>query len=137
MVLREVKKILAEKEGVSSDHIMLSPGSSEALCVGGLYASLDGGSVMSAEPTFTALMNYANVFNARWDKINLNDKLEHDYSKMLSSIKKDTRLIFIVNPNNPTGTLVNPKVVREFCREASKKAIVFSDEPDWVVCQKP
>ena len=128
VALTEVKKILAEKEGVTPDHIMLSPGSSEALSVGGLYASLEGGSVMSADPTFTELMNYAQVFNARWDKINLNDKLEHDYSKMLSSIKKDTRLIFIVNPNNPTGTLVDPKIVREFCLEASKKAIVFSDE---------
>lgn len=37
-------------------------------------------------------------------------------------------MIFIVNPNNPTGTLVDSKIVREFCLEASKKAIVFSDE---------
>jgi histidinol-phosphate aminotransferase len=126
--LNEIKNFLAEKEGVTPDHIMLSPGSSEALSVEGLYASLEGGSVMSADPTFTELMNYAQVFNARWDKINVNDKLELDYGKMLSSIKNDTRLIFIVNPNNPTGTLVNFKTVREFCLEASKKAIVFSDE---------
>lgn len=126
--VRELRAFIAEKENVSPDHIMLSPGSSEALCVAGLYASLEGGSVMSANPTFTELMDYAQVFNARWDKINVNDKLEHDYSAMLSAIKNDTRLIFIVNPNNPTGTLVDPKIVREFCLEASKKAIVFSDE---------
>ena len=126
--LNEIKNFLAEKEGVTPDHIMLSPGSSEALSVAGLYASLEGGSVMSADPTFTELMNYAQVFNARWDKINVNDKLELDYGRMLSAIKDDTRLIFIVNPNNPTGTLVDFKIVRDFCLEASKKAIVFSDE---------
>lgn len=126
--LHDLRTFLAEKENVSPDHIMLSPGSSEALSVAGLYASLEGGSVMSADPTFTELMNYAQVFNARWDKVNVNDKLEHDYGAMLSAIKKDTRMIFVVNPNNPTGTLVDSKIVREFCLEASKKAIVFSDE---------
>jgi histidinol-phosphate aminotransferase len=83
---------------------------------------------MSGFPTFPVLMSYATTFKCRWDKINLNDKLEYDYDKMALSIKPDTRLIVICNPNNPTGTLVDPIKVKSFCEQVSKKVTVFADE---------
>ncbi|MGE0770841.1 MAG: histidinol-phosphate transaminase [Cyclobacteriaceae bacterium] len=125
---RELVRIIAEREGVSTDHVMLGAGSSELLCLSGMMAGLEGGSVLSSYPTFRLLMDYAAGFNARWDQVNLDDTLTHDLDKMLSAIKADTKLIFLCNPNNPTGTFVDKKKVRDFCIEASKRAIVFSDE---------
>lgn len=43
---------------------------------------------------------------ANWDKVDVNEKLEHNYEALASAIKSDTRLVFACNPNNPTGTVI-------------------------------
>jgi histidinol-phosphate aminotransferase len=122
------RKKIAEREGVDPSYIMFGSGSGEILCLLGAAYGLDGGSVLSSYPTFPLLMNYAQGVNARWDKVDLNDQLEYDYDKMLSAIKDDTKVIFACNPNNPTGTVVDPGKVRAFAEEASKRALVYADE---------
>jgi histidinol-phosphate aminotransferase len=126
--LEELRKLLAAKEGVDPTWILLGAGSGELLCQTGIAYGLEGGRVLSAYPTFTLLMNYAERMNATWDKVDLNEKLEFDYDKLLSAIKSDTRLVFSCNPNNPTGTVVNSEKVKAFCEEASKKTLVYADE---------
>jgi len=126
--MEQFRKILAEKEGVDPSFILLGAGSGELLCQTGIAYGLEGGRVLSAYPTFSLLMNYAQQMNATWDKVDLNDKLEFDYDKLLSAIRSDTRLVFACNPNNPTGTVVNTDVVKAFCEEASKRTLVYSDE---------
>lgn len=123
-----LRKKIAERENVDPSYILFGSGSGEILCLVGATYGLDGGSVLSSYPTFPLLMNYAEGVNARWDKVDLNEKLEYDYDKMLSAIKGDTKVIFACNPNNPTGTVVDPKKVRAFSEEASKKALVYADE---------
>jgi histidinol-phosphate aminotransferase len=126
--LEDLKKIIAQKEGVDPSFILLGAGSGELLCQTGIAYGLEGGRVLSAYPTFTLLMNYAERMNATWDKVDLNEKLEFDYQKLLSAIKSDTRLVFSCNPNNPTGTVVDSGIVKSFCEEASKKTLVYADE---------
>lgn len=124
----ELKNLIAAKEGVTPEHIMLGCGSSELLCLAGLGVGLEGGAVLSAFPVFRLLMDYAAKFNARWDKVDLDDKLVHDLDKLAAAVKPDTKLIFVVNPNNPTGTVVDPQKLKNFCIEMSKKATVYADE---------
>lgn len=126
--LEDLKKTIAQKEGVDPSFILLGAGSGELLCQTGIAYGLEGGRVLYAYPTFTLLMNYAERMNATWDKVDLNEKLEFDYEKLLSAIKSDTRLVFSCNPNNPTGTVVDSNVVKSFCEEASKKTLVYADE---------
>jgi histidinol-phosphate aminotransferase len=126
--LDSLKELLAKKEGVSVDHIHIGAGSGSLLCQTGLAFGIEGGSILSGFPTFPILMNYATVFNSRWDKVNLNDKLEYDCDAISSSIKPDTKLVVICNPNNPTGTLVDPIKVRAFAKDVSDRVTVFSDE---------
>jgi histidinol-phosphate aminotransferase len=126
--LEELKKIIAAKEGVDVSYILLGAGSGELLCQTGIAHGLEGGRVLSAYPTFPLLMNYAEKMKASWDKVDLNEKLEHNYSALLSAIKSDTRLVFSCNPNNPTGTVVSDTIVKSFCEEASKKTLVYADE---------
>jgi histidinol-phosphate aminotransferase len=124
----ELKSILAAREGVTPEHIMITCGSSELLCLAGLGIGLEGGAVASAYPVFRLLMDYAAKFNARWDKVNLDDNLVHDLDKLAAEVKPDTKMVFVVNPNNPSGTLVDPQKLKNFCIEVSKKATVFADE---------
>jgi len=124
----ELKLLIANKEGVTPDHVHVGAGSGDVLCEAATAFNLEGGRVISAFPTFSLLMNYAELFKATWDKVNLNDNLEHDYDAIASAIKSDTRLIFICNPNNPSGTLVDPQKVKAFCEEVSPRVPVYCDE---------
>ena len=123
-----LKEILAKKEGVTKDYIHLGAGSSDLLCQAGVAFGLEGGRILSCFPTFWLLMEYAEVFLATWDKVNLNEKLEYDYDALAAAIKSDTKLVFVCNPNNPTGTLVDSNKVRAFCEDVSKKIPVYADE---------
>jgi histidinol-phosphate aminotransferase len=126
--LEELKKLIAAKEGVDASFILLGAGSGELLVQTGIAYGLEGGRVLSAYPTFPLLMNYAQQMKAVWDKVDLNEKLEHNYEALASGIKSDTKLVFSCNPNNPTGTVVSDSIVKPFCEEASKKTLVYADE---------
>lgn len=126
--IEEFKKLLAKKEGVTPDHIHVGAGSGDLLCQAGTAFGIEGGRIAAGYPTFPLLMSYAQVFNATWDKVNMNDKLEYDYDALARAIKPDTKLVFICNPNNPTGTLVDWGKVKSFCEDVSKKVPVYSDE---------
>lgn len=127
-VAQDLKKTIAEREGVAPENILMGCGSSELLCLTGMAAGLEGGAVLSAFPTFRLLMDYAQKFNARWDQVNLDEYMVHDLEGMASAVKSDTRIVFVVNPNNPTGTIVDHDKLKAFCMEVSKKATVFADE---------
>lgn len=127
-VARSLRDVIAKKEGVDAEYVLMGCGSSELLCLTGMAAGLEGGSVLSAFPTFRLLMDYAQKFNARWDQVNLDEYMVHNLEAMASAVKSDTRIIFVVNPNNPTGTVLDHTKLRNFCIEMAKKAIVFVDE---------
>jgi histidinol-phosphate aminotransferase len=124
----DFKQVLAAHEGVTADHIAVGAGSADLLAATGAAFGLEGGRILSGFPTFPMLMNYAEVFKATWDKVDMDENLAYDYQAVASRVKDDTRLVFICNPNNPTGTLVSPLTVKAFCKDVSKKVPVFSDE---------
>lgn len=124
----EFRKTLAEKEGVTPDHILVVNGSSETLCLSGMVAKLEGGAVLSAFPTFRSLMEYAEKLNARWDRVDLDEYHVHNLEALAAAVKSDTRMLFVCNPNNPTGTVVEGARYRDFCLEMSKKTTVLADE---------
>ncbi|MCU0358962.1 MAG: histidinol-phosphate aminotransferase family protein [Cyclobacteriaceae bacterium] len=127
-VVQELRTTIAQREGVSPEHILIGAGSSELLCLTGMTAGLEGGAVLSAYPTFRLLMDYAVKFKARWDRVDLDDKMVHNLNAMASAVKSDTKIIFVVNPNNPTGTLLDNQQLKNFCIDMAKKATVFVDE---------
>jgi histidinol-phosphate aminotransferase len=127
-VAQDLRKVIAAREGVAPEYVLLGGGSSELLCLTGMSVGLEGGSVLSAFPTFRLLMDYARKFNARWDQVNLDEYMVHHLEAMASAVKSDTKIVFVVNPNNPTGTVLDTEKLKSFCVEVGKRAIVFVDE---------
>jgi histidinol-phosphate aminotransferase len=89
---------------------------------------LEGGAITSAFPVFRVLMDYAAKFNARWDKVDLDETLTHNLEGLAAAVKSDTKILFLINPNNPTGTVLDPGKLKDFCIEMSKKTLVYADE---------
>jgi len=119
---------IAKKEGVSTKHIVLTGGSTEGLKASGLTYCQGGGEIIAADPTFQALMTYAEHFGAYVHRVPVNDALEHDLDAMASRLNSKTRLVYLCNPNNPTGTILEKNKLVDFCASIGKKAMVFSDE---------
>jgi histidinol-phosphate aminotransferase len=127
-VAQELRNTIAKREGVAPENVLVGCGSSELLCLAGMTAGLEGGAVLSAYPTFRLLMDYAAKFNARWDKVDLDANLVHNLEGMASAMKADTKMIFVVNPNNPTGTILDTDKLKSYCVEMAKRSTVFVDE---------
>lgn len=122
-----IGKIIA-KEGVTAENIMMGPGSSDLLEKVALVLFMKGGNVVSADPSYMSLMNVARSVGAEWKAVPCKSDWSHDLRAMEAAIDKDTRLVYICNPNNPTGAITDGKELLDFCSRVSEKVPVFIDE---------
>lgn len=119
---------IAAKEDVSRDHILLVSGSNEGLRLTGLIYGMNGGEIITGTPTYKALLSYAEEFGGVINSVPLDKDLKYDLDEVEKRVTPNTKMVFFCNPNNPTGTLVDPQKAMDFCRTVSDKTMVFSDE---------
>jgi len=124
----ELQKKLAKKHGVEPESIIITGGSTEALKLSGLAVANQGGEVIAGQPTFLALADYAKSWGATVKWIPVDSNKGYDLKSIEQNISNNTKMIFLCNPNNPTGTLLNKNNLVEFCQKVSNKTIIFSDE---------
>ena len=120
-------KMIAEKEGVTEDHIVLVAGSTEGLKVAGITFG-KGGEIITCAPTFLSMMEYAELWGTEINWVPLTKDLDFDLDEIEKRVTHETRLVFLCNPNNPTGKLLPADRVMDFCETVSKRTVVFSDE---------
>lgn len=125
---RALTELIAEREGVTPDHVLLGCGSGEILTMAGAAYGLHGGEVVAGDPTFQQLLRYAEHVGGYVHRVPLDDAMVHDLDAMDRRVTGSTKLVFVCNPNNPTGTLVDPGRLRAFCTSTSARAVVFVDE---------
>ncbi|MBQ4913212.1 histidinol-phosphate aminotransferase family protein [Maribacter sp. MMG018] len=119
---------IAIKEGVEAKNIMMGPGSSDLLEKTAMVLFMDGGNVVSADPSYMSLIRVAEATGASWKPVPLKEDWSHDLKGMEAAIDKDTKLVYICNPNNPTGSITDTKELLDFCSRVSEKVPVFVDE---------
>jgi len=103
--------LLSEQNSVAPENIMVGSGSSEVLNVAGLLAGMARGSVVCADPTYQALVRYAENAGAKIIRVPVNEDLGTD-----------------LDPNNPIPSIIEKTALREFVLEVSEKRIVYVDE---------
>ena len=119
---------LAKKHGVSPESIVITGGSTEGLKAAGLTYAYNGGEIIACQPTFLAMMTYAKQWDAEINWVPVNQNKGYDLQEIEKRVSSKTKMIFLCNPNNPTGTLLPAQELQDFCQSLSKKTIVFSDE---------
>ena len=122
-----LRDALAKKLGLSRDHLILGAGSNEIIEFLG-HAFLDrGDEIVTSEHAFVVYKLVAAVFGARTIEVPSPD-LRHDLDGMIAAITPKTRLIFIANPNNPTGTLAGQDEIDRFMERVPPEIVVVFDE---------
>jgi histidinol-phosphate aminotransferase len=125
---RELLELLAEQIGVANNQVVVASGSS-ALCRHIVEASAeDGDQVLMARPTFQAYGRAAAIAGAQTVAVPLNPRFAHDLDAMHAAIGPATRVIFICNPNNPTGTAVSSADLTAFVRAVPDDVLIVVDE---------
>ena len=124
----QLLNLLATKHNVTKDHIVLCAGSNEGLRMTALAYFSNKSNIVAPTPTYDALMAYAVHLGSKIKRIPLNKDLRIDINSMLEAIDDQTAMVFMCNPNNPTGDLIPASEFTSFCTSVSEKTLLFSDE---------
>jgi histidinol-phosphate aminotransferase len=128
---------IAKRYGMTEDHVLLGAGSTEILGIVGMYAAMQRGNLVTADTTFQTCIRMAERNGMQVIKVPLTQDKKYDLAAMASRLNNETRLIYICNPNNPTGTTLPSATVKSFVEEASKKHLVLMDEAYMEYCDQP
>ncbi|AJR04223.1 pyridoxal phosphate-dependent aminotransferase [Siansivirga zeaxanthinifaciens] len=126
--LTNLVNIIAKKENVTPEQILMAPGSSDVLEKVAMVFFQKGGDVISADPSYMSLMQVSQSVGGKWKSYKLLPDSQHDLDAMEAGIDANTKLVYICNPNNPTGSITDAKKLKEFCSRVSEKVPVFVDE---------
>ncbi|QLE01343.1 histidinol-phosphate aminotransferase family protein [Galbibacter sp. BG1] len=119
---------ISKKEGVSPQQIMMGPGSSDLLEKTAMVYFKNGGNVVCGDPCYMSLVHVAKASGGDWKPVKLTKDFQHDLEAMEAAIDKNTKLVYITNPNNPTATITDTKKLYDFCERVSEKVPIFIDE---------
>lgn len=124
--------LLREKIGAltghSKEHITLGSGSSELLGLVCLRASYQNGHVIASEPTFKLWMGASRKMGLPTRLFPLTQSKHNDLDTLLASINEQTKLLYLCNPNNPTGTAHDKETLETFIKAACQRTTVLLDE---------
>lgn len=119
---------LANKHGVKTDEITLGCGSTDILRMAAEAFCGRTKPLIVAAPTFEALGLYAARNGTEVIKVPLRADFAHDLEAMLARAKQGAGLVYVCNPNNPTGSITPRKQIEQFVRELPEATYVLIDE---------
>ncbi|RQD73387.1 MAG: histidinol-phosphate transaminase [Candidatus Syntrophonatronum acetioxidans] len=122
-----LREALAEKIGVEMDNIIVGNGSDEILKLLAETFLNPEDEIVIARPSFSEYEFVGKIMGASCVFVPLKD-FTHDLKAMGEAVTEKTKMIFICNPNNPTGTIVTREDLEEFLKKLDPKVLVVFDE---------
>jgi len=123
----KLRNAIAQKLGFDISNIVLGNGSNEIielLCH--TYLNRDA-ELIAAKHAFVVYKLMATLFGAKYIEVD-DPNFIHDLPAMAAAITPDTRLVFVANPNNPTGTQVSQEEIDNFIEKIPPHVIAVFDE---------
>lgn len=129
VLLDKLKEKIGAKWNLGSEFVIPGAGSAEILSLSALSHFHDGaGSLVTPRPTFFVLPAVAEKLGAEVINVKLTSDKLIDLEKIQSSIKSNTRMIYLCNPNNPTGTKLPYETLRSFVESIPSRIMLVIDE---------
>jgi histidinol-phosphate aminotransferase len=123
----ELKAALSRRYGVTSSQIVLGNGSNDVLELAARVFLKPGASAVYSQHAFAVYPLVTQAVGASGISVPAIN-YGHDLDAMLDAVTPETRIVFIANPNNPTGTLLTPSAVLRFLERVSQDVLVVLDE---------
>jgi histidinol-phosphate aminotransferase len=129
-------KALARKLGFSRENLILGNGSNEVIEFIGHAFLKPGDQIVASQYAFIVYKLVAKLFDARIVETP-SSNYRHDLDAMLAAITPKTKVIFIANPNNPTGTLISQAGIDKFVARVPENIVVVFDEAYFEFLDRP
>lgn len=119
---------LSSRNGVGENEIIIASGSESILSI--LCRSLlsSGDNIVTSSATFVGIFVQGGVMGASFKKVPETRDYGFDTSGMLDAIDENTKLVYIANPNNPTGTYIKKDEYEKFINEVPDHVLIIADE---------
>ncbi len=124
----ELKKLLAEKWGVSPEQVVLGNGSDEVIEFVFKAIVEPEDEVIFSQPSFLMYEKFAEIYGTKIKKIPLASDYTHNLSKILENISSKTKVIFLDHPHNPTGSVIKRERWLSFLKKIPEGVLVVIDE---------
>ena len=123
-----LQKAIAEKYGVPQDWVVIGSGSSELLGLAAETVLSEGTTAIYPQYSFSLYPMVARLCGAETIEIPSTGDFNADLDAMADAVDERTRLIFLTNPNNPTGTYLAEKDILAFLDKIPPTVMVLFDE---------
>lgn len=124
---RLLREKLASKLNLDKEMIIVANGEDDIIDLIGMAFINEGDEIITGEITFPAYETTAKIMGGKIILVKLKD-YTYDLEGIARRINERTKIIFICNPNNPTGTIVDKEAVDRFIRQVPKDVIIVFDE---------
>jgi histidinol-phosphate aminotransferase len=121
-------RAVARHLGISEEYLLFGGGTTELLLVTALSVSGPQTSAVYAWPSFVMYPIVTKLAGARAIEVPLDDRMRHDLAAMAAAVREDTTVVYVCNPNNPTGTYVAGEDLFEFIDGLPARVLVVVDE---------
>ncbi len=135
----DLVEALARVNGVAPKNIVLGNGSTEVLQMAVQALAHPGAPLVLADPTFEDVPWYGEPFRYRLEKVPLDARRAHDIGRMRERARAagGRALVYICNPNNPTGTLTPSAEIDAWIESAPEDTYFLVDEAYFEYCVSP
>ncbi len=122
-----LRQALAKTLGVNANQLIFGNGSDEIIVLAVKAYVKEGDEVIMAKPSFLVYSIASTLEGAKIHEVPLKD-FRYDIPAMKAKLSARTKIVFIGNPDNPSGTYVSTKDLESFIQAASKDTLIFLDE---------
>ncbi|HSR70120.1 MAG TPA: histidinol-phosphate transaminase [Acidobacteriota bacterium] len=125
------KEMVAGALGVETEQVVMSGGSAQLLVMAAeAFSQLEGGTALQGRPTFLTFSDQAKARGVTVREFDLADGRDYplDAMRQAASQIEGPVLVYICNPNNPTGTVISSQAVADWMKEAPSETWFLIDE---------
>jgi histidinol-phosphate aminotransferase len=124
---RDVTRRLARYFRVSPNELLLANGGDDSLHVFFDTFVDPGSGILICDPTFPMYRYYAEIFGAKIHVLRYDAEMRFPLAAVCNALRRKPRVLFIANPNNPTGTLLSRQTIETILRATKHTAVVIDE----------
>lgn len=124
---QSLRTAVANHLGVKETQLMFGNGSDDLIAIVTRALLYPGVNTVMADPSFSQYSHNADIEGAEVRKVPLKNG-KHDLDAMFNAIDENTSIVWVCNPNNPTGTIVSDEELQSFLKKVPSEVLVVLDE---------
>lgn len=132
----ELRQAVAKSLGVEGDMLIFGCGADEVIHYLGIALLCPGDEIVQGDPTFVQYKAASTLMGCNAHLVPLKD-WRHDLDAMLARVNERTKMFFVANPNNPTGTIVEADEVERVLDRLPDRCLMVLDEAYYEYADDP